>query len=384
MAFIVCIIRYLIYPIVYVQDSNMISTDVMVIIILLMSAEMLFVFFTINIFYKYKRHAAIANINCERQSTVLPIASMLLLSLLFITGVNMIGNNHLITEVESASDFDQGAENNVVAKFVQWAKFFVVTYLVNYFYSKYRRYSTSLSYWIVALILFSQCLFYNSTSRLSVLIPLITGISVMYKLFLKKSYKSIAVFGTLVGTAIYMISIVKFFGEGATVDDSSNMFSEPYLNAYFGGFHNMQVGLLTFAKEGVKPLCFFGDFFQSTMGISKYFTDYYSTPDMFNVVYYGSTIAHDQIMPTITQGLIYFSPLFCFIPTILMTLFVCYCDEKWFVSADLYRTYMWAYLPVIVGWALPGNFCHLAVAFTNNFLPMLFLVWVNEKLKLQY
>ena len=82
----------------------------------------------------------------------------------------------------------------------------------------------------------------------------------------------------------------------------------------------------------------------------------------------------DQIPPTICQGLMYFGPLFCIIPTIIMTLSVCYADKIFAKTTNPLLAYLCLGFVVAVAWAIPGSYMHLMTRVFNYLLPLYLLV----------
>lgn len=379
---VVLSMRYIVYPIVYANTGHCVDPTLFIPAILLMVIEMGAIFATIHYYYTRKSIEKINYIHPRNNiNQVVPMILVGIFIFFLLSGGDVIGKKHFIFNVSEAEDMmaDDYKINNVLEKVIQWGQFFLTVVLVDYFYRKYQKWGSQKYYYLVFVVLFMNCIYFSGDSRLSLLVPTTTVVAMLYKIFRGRSKEAIILTVLIIGFVLVSLSMVKFFGVESLVTNSSyNLFSEYLLNAYFGGINNVIYGLKTYEIYGTDVSLFFIDAVKGMMGISKYFADVSGTPNYFNYVIYGGT-TKDQIIPTVTQGLLYFGPFLCWIPSVIMTYFVCYADRKWANAYDLQTSYCWAYVTIIVSWAIPGNLCHFFINFTNTLIPLLVLIRLNQK-----
>ena len=175
--------------------------------------------------------------------------------------------------------------------------------------------------------------------------------------------------------------IQKFFGESGMAQTDS-LFDAHLINVYFGGIDNVSIGIQAYERNGNSIIVMIGDTFRNAMGISKYFNYPLNTSTFFNRVFYSgiNTDAMDQIVPTMTQGLMYFGPVLCFIPSVIMVLSICISDKIWAKTNNLYLSYLLATFATMVGWSIPGSYMHFTTKVFNLLIPMLILLWIFNPL----
>lgn len=373
--------RYILYPIVYVNSNYCVDNTLFLKAIILMFIEMIAIFATIYVYYKRNPIVSINRISPNKKvNSTIPIILGVIFLLFLLSGSDVIGKKHFIFNVAEAEDMlaDEYKINNVLEKVILWGQLFITIFLVDFFYRKYQKWGGTRYYFCIFVVLFANCIYFSGNSRLSLLIPTMTVVAMLYKIFRSKAKNAIVLTLSVIGIVLVMMSIVKFYGVNSLTSESSNdLFSEFYLNAYFGGINNVIYGLKTYERYGTDMSVFFIDATKGVMGVSKYFANDLGTPNYFNFVIHGLT-AKDQIIPTVTQGLLYFGYFFFWIPSVIMTCFVCFADRKWATTDDLQTSYCWAYVTIIVGWAIPGNLCHFFINFTNNLIPLLILIKINK------
>ena len=379
---VVLSMRYIVYPVVYANTGYCVEPTLFITAILLMLIEMGAIFATIRYFYTKKSVGTINYIYPQNKiNPYVPVILVAVFGYFLLSGGEKKKKKHLIFNVVEAEEMmaDDYKINNVLEKVIQWVQFFLTVVFVDYFYKKYKKSGYQKYYYFIFTVLFMNCIYFSGDSRLSLLIPTMTVVAMLYKIFRGKSKEAVILTVSIIGLVIVSLSIVKFFGAESLAADSSsyNLFSEFLLNAYFGGINNVIYGLKTYEKYGTDVGLFFVDSVKGMMVVSKYFANSLGTPNYFNYVIHGLT-ARDQIIPTITQGLLYFGPFFCWIPSVIMTYFVCYADRKWARADDLQTSYCWAYVTIIVGWSVPGNMCHFFINFTNTLIPLLVLIKLNQ------
>lgn len=377
---IVLSLRYILYPYLYVTEVK--GDDILFpIAILLMLVEIFVIFIVIRIFYKIYKPDFKTISTSSSVSSVIPIMFIFIIILGILLGEDLFANKHFVFSygVEDKITEDDIVDANVMTKLVEWGQIFLIIFIISIFHREYIKQRTIKWIFLSLVVLLSNCLFVLNDSRLSLLVPVVTAISVLFKLFGNKAKIPILGIVVFMISSLTLVSLVKFFGE-TTISDDTNMFSESLINAYFGGVNNVIIGIKTFVIHGIQPELIYIDAFRGAMGISKYFTGMQGTAAIYNDYIYGGS-AQDQIIPTVTQGLLYFGPLFFWLTTVIMVSFVLYGDYRWSKATNCQDAYIWAYCTIIVGWAVPGNMNHLFINVTNSLLPLLFLSFVNKLFK---
>lgn len=370
--------RYLLYPLLYTKDPNTEADNLLFYIALaLMIIELLVIFLVIYIFYK-RKHAVNEPVKSTYVSSVVPVVFLVIMLGYLLSGADLFVNKHFIFSygIEDKITDDDIVEANVMGKIVEWGQIFIQIYILSLFYKQYVKKSSVKWIFLSIVVLSYNCLFVLNDSRLSLFVPVITTITILHKLYGRKARLPILSLAAFLILSLTLVSLVKFFGE-TEISEDTNLFSESLINAYFGGINNVIIGLKTFVLNGVRPELIYIDAFRGAMLISKYFAGVQGSAALYNYAIYGG-IAQDQIIPTVTQGLLYFGPLFFWLTTVFMVFFVIYGDYKWAKATNFHDAYVWAYCTIIVGWAVPGNMNHLFINLTNSLFPLLVLIFINK------
>lgn len=371
---VVLYIRYIVYPVeLQVSNYDIIGTASLAqSAILLMCYEMFIILLVIR--FAALRDKKSAGIKPTEISHAIPIVALLVL--MFITAVHpeAFANRRWIWQSELINE-ETVVVSGVLLQLAQWCEFLVIIYFFSLLWRKFLTSRKQIYYYLSILILFIPCLTYTGHSRLSLLIPLIC-----YIFFILKIYGTKAV-GVTRFVCVYAIVAMAFLSLFKVVGSSSvagidGVSDYSLLNSYFAGVDNVIMGIEAYERFGMSPYYFVIDSFRNMMGVSQYFEYIPSTLQHFNTAVYSHLqgFSMDQIPPTICQGLMYFGPLFCIIPTIIMTLSVCYADKIFAKTTNPLLAYLCLGFVVAVAWAIPGSYMHLMTRVFNYLLPLYLLV----------
>lgn len=372
---LVLYIRYIVYPVTLVQDNfesfsfdNLAETG-----IFLMLFEMTVIFIVIHYWgYRKENKSLIVN----KPDSFLPILLGIIALFFIINDSNVFANHHFIWESGKIRDEVITGDSHVSSVVIQLAQFFIVVCFFSLFYIKYQHTNNKVMYYLAVAALFFPCIYYIGHSRLSLFIPVVGLIVYASKAFPSKSKGLITLVIGYGFIALLYLSLQKFFG-AESISQVDKVNTSTLLNSYFGGLNNITIGLQTINQYGYHPSLFVIDCFRNAMGIAQYF-DIPGSSVLFNMTYYGNSIAADQIPPTIYQGILYFGYLFCFLPTFIMTWFVCKFDGLSAKTTNPYYAYLYITFVVIIGWAIPGAWTHLTARIFNYLLPLVFLLYFNQ------
>ena len=379
---LVLFLRYIVYPIeLKLSDFHIMgNAELVVYAIPLMILEMFVILITIH---RYAGRRSFVNklhvfSRYEHNNNIVPIISAVILLFIVAFFPQAFLNDRWIWESELINEETEYV-SGIYTQISTWCQFFILISLFSLFYNKYLKSKKNIWYWLSLMILFVPCLSYSGHSRMSLLVPLVAYAFFVMKIYGSKVNKVIIGVGLYAVIAMVILSLQKFFSTMSLVEIDSDV-EYSMLNAYFGGVDNILLGLETYQKHGSSVLFFLTDSLRNAMGISKYFANSESTVHLFNEVVYsrffGSSM--DKIPPTIFQGLTYFGPLLCFIPTYIMTRVVCCVDKLYAKSDNLFLSYLYLNFVVPIAWALPGNFMHLTSRIFNYLIPLYLLIIINK------
>lgn len=374
-------IRYIIYPIVVTMSPsflNDIDSTYLMRGIVLMLLEIIVIVLTVKVYHNKKGVKAENFKRPEGNRTVLfPLIGIGILIYCIIYKPSVFVNRHLIFNAANIQN-EVILGDGVISQFESWAEFFVVLWLFWVLSQRYQKTRSKTAFILSLAIISIPCLFFSGHSRLSLLMPLVATVFFLYKCYgIKARTYSIALIAGGV-VILFFMSLWKVFGDNY-VNQSGDLFSAESLDAYFGGLNNICIGLKAYDSFGSSPAMFVVDTFRNAMGISKNFSLAQNTTELFNTIVYGfSSDSNDQIVPTVVQGLLYFGKLFWWIPTVIMVLVVCFTDHVFASTSDFSIAYLFANFPVVVGWAIPGNYTHLASRFFNYLVPILLIICIRS------
>jgi hypothetical protein len=268
---------------------------------------------------------------------------------------------------------------------LSWSIAFLTLGIISYSYVKYLKYKTNKYFYISSIVCILNILFYKGTSRLSLLIPLITFMFLLLELYPNNKNQIKTTFFTIAAISLTIISSLKFFGNIESNTLSSNIdlqYSVDLINAYFGGFANVIIGVKSsfLFDHLISYKTIINDIFGNAMGISKYFDITNKSSYYFNYPIYTDlkVTVVDQIIPTIIMGYMYFGIYLCFIPTVIMVYVISRFDYLFRKEYKVEYLYLYAYMSSFVGFTLPGNLTHLTTLIFNFFIPLYILFKISR------
>lgn len=389
---LVSAIRYLLYPILFEEQlirSYLLPYLNLAIIITII--ELFAIALSIRWYYKNKTVNQISPIHNSNYPSIIPICFCLYLAYIIIFKSNTFANLHFILSPEGISE--ERIDTNVTgitSQFAFWGRIIVIPYLFYIFQRKYYKTKSTIYYIISIFIILFPCLFYSGASRLSLLMPIVCATFIIKKVYPQKADKLVIILLIYGVIALGILSLQKFWGVTVLNNESKDLISDNtsrLLNSYFGGLENIAIGLKAYSEVESSLLILINDSLRNAMGISQYFFDApCNSVTIFNRYYYNYNISFegDQICPTIIEGLLIFGPFLCFLLSIIMSRTMCWLDYNYHRTNNIYLAYLYAFVGSIIGWAIPGNFMHLTSNFINVFLPIFFILKINNILRFRY
>ena len=179
---VVLFVRYIIYPIeLKISDFNILgSPDHASSAILLMLYEMLAILMTIRFFAS--RDNTSLHIEKVEVSHILPFISVVIMLYIIILHPEAFANRRWVWQSNLINE-DTVAINGILLQVASWCEFLASMYLFSLLWRKYLSTHIHLYYLLSIVILFIPCLTYTGHSRLSLLIPLISYVFFVYKIY---------------------------------------------------------------------------------------------------------------------------------------------------------------------------------------------------------
>ena len=382
MLYVVLSFRYILYPIMLVSEGFQLmfpSTHTPQ-AIMLMLFEMLIIFLTIKVYKRKRRRNIRRYLTISRPviyNGIIPI-SIILFVILAVTFPEAFVNQHFIWESEEIKE-DAEIISGVIGKPLSWVRFFAEISVFSYLYYKYLITKNSIYLNLSILPILIPCLWYSGESRVSFMVPAVAAIFTILKSYgFSKTKVQITTIAMVVVLVLIVLSLQKQL-DTSSLSDTSGIFSANVLNAYFGGIDNINVGIDAYNKFGNSLYLLFVDSFRNMMVVSRFLNEIpIGSGIFFNLTFYGSDFASDQIVPTIIQGFLFFGPLFCFLPTLIMVYVTCKIDDLWYKTNNMYIAFMLVSFVTMVGFAVPGSWMHMTSRICNDVIPLLIIIKIVD------
>lgn len=295
--------------------------------------------------------------------------------------------------VLTATEYNKKSELNLpfgslFPLMVQFASMLLTITIVNKLYKLYRKKRRPLLVYTSIFIIFVFSSFIVGTSRFSMILPMVTGMYLITRLYPKYNNMIYSSFGLIMILFVTMSTLVKQFGTTlATIDNSiqdvtSSISSS--LQVYFSGIHNIAIAVKTkeLFNDDIDFGLIFGDLFSNVMLISEKFLSNFGGSKMFNYAFYNDSISTDQILPLIGQGYLYFGFFFSSIFIFIIIYFMMYFDKKSRKAKTVFEIYIYAYIAVRFGLYSMSNAIILNSFLINYFLLLLLIIKLNNKIVL--
>lgn len=273
---------------------------------------------------------------------------------------------------------------SILPLIVQLGALVLTISLINVFFKKYNNKKSFIYVLISISIVFFISSFIVGTSRFSVVLPLVTGLYIIYLIF-NKHKKSISILSIIsVIFVVLLTSILKASTINSQNSTIQGFFSDlnNNLQLYFSGLNNVAIAVQTsdiytnFNFESIMS-----DITRSVVLINSFFHNEESALTDFNITFYNGGFARDQILPMIGQGYLYFGFILAPIFTVIILLLLMYFDSKTITMNNLFSRFIYAYAALKIGLFMMANFTILLSFLTNNFLVLLLIAMLNNRLK---
>jgi hypothetical protein len=318
---------------------------------------------------------------------------VIITAILIVAGAYVITHREILSLYFSLSTNKASVvyANGLIALLVNL--FFLIIYIKAFLYFQ----RLSLPEWIIIILQIAISIFYingssihsDNVSRWSMLI---TGLlAYVYLVRFHPKYKKVLLIGLLVILifAVFFGSMIKFsrlgnqdyMGMNSTVN---SLFSYKNLNAYFAGPTNIHVGIemiKSVHKNGTSPLLMFiSDFFNNFPLLNRILNlQDYASHIIFNRIYYGSSIAVDQILPLSCQLYNFFNIGFI-IPEAGIVYFALIQNNKIKTEENMLLTFCEVYLVASLSLVNCLNMTVMLQGVWLQVLPAFLVYWINRTL----
>lgn len=319
----------------------------------------------------------------------IPVVGVLVLA-----GGIVLSNRSLLLQYFSFSSKPNNIifQNGIIALLVN--SFFLLLYIISIKFIESLRIG---GYAKIIFVVFISAFFINGTSitkgnvsRWSLVITMFVAYNYLV-FFHPREKKLIGTFGAVVAIVIGVLGTMMKFSIGNSgyetfVSTIHSSFSYKMINAYFSGPDNIETAVRMNAA-----LSHTGIMYKINMSISDIFNNFpllnkilsvkqNTSVYWFNITYYGSTIARDQIIPLAGQLYNYLGYLF-FIPEILLIFTALNVNYKLRVEKDMLKIYCLSYFC----FSLSLVNCINAIIMCQNIwiqiLPPYIVYKINKKIK---
>lgn len=254
--------------------------------------------------------------------------------------------------------------------------------LINIVYIRYKsnpKFIQVISALMITIIISS---FIIGTSRFSVVLPLITGLYIIYLLFSKYRRPVIMISVISVVFIILSTSVLKastIYSGNSTLNSFFNELNSN-LQLYFSGVTNVAISVQTnYIYNSFNVESILSDLFRSVVLINSIFHGSSSALIDFNVTFYNGGLARDQILPMIGQGYLYFGFMLAPIFSVSALIILMYFDSKVMSSHKLMYKFIYVYTSLKLGLFMMTNFTNLLSFLTNYFFVLFLIFYVNDK-----
>lgn len=311
------LIRYVIYPIiVYKQDDSCFYFDYNIQSIMLLEIILTHIiivcYYNSRLFKKIKFKKSINEEN-DYENKIIPMRMGVVTIAISVIGFLILARNP--TLLINYFVFDFSGKSNVVigggsSIILQISMFFALLFVLtlikkNRIFNNFIK--VLLSFLCVLVYANGKGVSSENVSRWTIIISVITGIVFVISLY-PKAKKMIAAWTVvLLPIVIIFSSTMKQEMWGRSESGLKDVISAESLNGYFSGSLNMNKGLALLDNNDfnrIQTICV--DTFANFPVINHYVDISHSTATRFNLIYYGSSIARDQICPMIIQCREYF------------------------------------------------------------------------------
>jgi len=387
------IIRYLISPILIatygtnLNFGHLTMQSTQVIAVNLMIYEMIVMFIVFAIFHKkfYKVGDENDVMSISSSNNIFGWLFVLLCVLILISNPAILTRYSFVWLSTDLKNKDvEGVSVSLFFLIIQLGHLVLTVNLLNLIYRFYERKKHFVFVLISLLIIVISSSFIVGTSRFSIILPLVTGLYTVLKLY--KPYRKLL--GILSIVLSFIFILVSTTLKQQTINGKSNYNTFENLNTelqiYFSGVSNVTHAINTgVIYEPFNIMGILSDLFRSVIYLNSLFGENVSALTEYNVIFYGGGMSQDQILPMIGQGYLYFGYLLAPILTVLTMLVVMFLDQKITKSSSLITVYILTYLCLKFALFNMANATIQIAFFTNFFLILLLISWLNKTIKVR-
>lgn len=358
--------------------------------------ELLTLFFTIN--FLIKKGIGNTNINDSKNTSDSKMINRTLIHFIFVIISLIIVVIFPQTIADQRFIFNQSNLGTLVridfplsglfTTIFNFGRYCAVLLVINYFYKKNLKKESFFNLFGAFLPVIINSLFTSNLSRLNLLVPLISFVSIIYFLFDSKKMRRITI-KALIYMCVFLVlymSVVKFFGVGrGNEGNGGNLYWwGDTLNMYFSGVKDTAIGIkaLPYIKEHfiiLRPTLFFNDTLSHIIGISNFIDQSHTSTILYNYIYFGSSISKSQIVPNIVEGYYYFGYLLFLLPMFL-TIMCYHLNNKFKLNSKIDMKFAYQYSSLFCGMMLMVNYSMIISYFINVTLLFAIISIINKKM----
>lgn len=268
-----------------------------------------------------------------------------------------------------------------------FARYSAVLLIINCFYKRNLRYKSNFNLVFPTIAILVNALFNSNLSRIGLLVPVVTFLTIELMLFTDKVQRRTLLIGmgSIIVVALLFSSFVKFFGEGrGDVNNASSLeWWADTMNAYFMGVKEIALGIKANSTiqdvYGINRIpLLFNDVFSNVIGLSNFTNSSINSTTLYNYAYFGSSISTSQICPNICEGLYYFGWVFAPLWTAIFIRLTYWFSERVLVQNSVDMMFVYTISAVYCGMSLMINSSMIIYAIVNISLLYYILSYLNK------
>jgi len=287
-----------------------------------------------------------------------------------------------VFEGQRISTSDVVYNSNFVTLAVDYTRFLLPIIFITMFLNKIKNKKKLLEFLPILIIILISCSFYLKTSRNSALIPLLSFIFVLLKIFPKKKRTILLIMGSILIIMFFTLTIYKsFYDTNVVLADLTG-----YLSKYFMGPQELAIGIEAKRDFGtvISERTLLNDLFGNVPFFSRFFNPLNRSGQYFNYTYYSNRISSGGglIIPSYIQGSFYigyvFGPLF----TLFNIFIFMKMDEVFTKKNNVLVSFVVARIAIQSALFFSYNVAILIGHISVWLIPLIFLDWLDKKIKI--
>lgn len=382
---LICYIRYLIIPVLYViclgekaTPDNIQSGLVFYIY------EEITVGFLIVYLSKYKYSKLVKNdiksTEYEKNNGLdsripLPLVLICFYALyLIIRQPIYVNEYHFVFFNDTVSlDVQYGDGNTLI---IELAKIVIPVILTAFFCEQYQKKRKNTYYFMtIIIVLFFNVLIVKALSRNTVIFPAIASIYFLIRIFPHKKKTTLIIIGGISFISLITLTIVKSnYGSGSyAIKDVCSFLST--LQNYYMGPDELSLALTAKSELSSSFTIYtaLNDLFYNVPGISRFFNGFDRTNTLFNAV--KGTQSH--VIPLIGQGAFYFGYAFSFLLNYVCIWIVSNIDLNYYKARSTIELYICSYFAITLMHSSLHNISNYSAIFWGRALPLIIIITLH-------